>query len=717
MQALRARELRAAGSAALTELLAPAALVVLDDLHWADAESLALVRELAEGGRVRLLLLARPPLADREPALVGPPALVMRLQPLAAADGQRMADALLAPLDAPAPALHALLVQRAAGNPFFMEELVRMLIDDGVIDATSRPWRLDLGRLHDSRVPGTLVGVLQARLDALPADELAALQQASIVGTVFWDDALAALDPAALAALPDLRRREVVVGRDASAIAGASELAFQHPLLHDVTYGTVLGTTRRQGHARAARWLAGRMGDRAGEFLAVAAGHFERAGDSAMALEYYDRARAEASARFAQQAVLGLVERALAQPALTDRRHRFSLLQQRFSALEFLGWHAEGVAAMQAMADHAEASDDDAMRADVTISRMLRADHDGRPDEALALARQALALAARCPTAHAASAATLAHGELAWLALERQDFDTVRQRLALAFEQARRAATVPAREGGYRAYELQLRVIEIDACQRQELHLEALRSAEAALRALDAMDRPYPHDRVNLMLLRGAALRQLGDLAAGRAEAEAALALAERMQAPRLIAITLMNAADAAIDAGLPDVAEAYTEWLAQSAAAASQTYIRPAVPRLRAELAEARGQTAEAAAAWDDAATQYESLARAPEALQARARAAAQRHALGRDAGDDVRAVLTRAQSDGRPHFMALQPLALRACHSVLAAAGDPAAEALQAALQARLAAQLAPFPAGDPARARLLQRARAWRGMEPPP
>jgi hypothetical protein len=189
------------------------------------------------------------------------------------------------------------------------------------------------------------------------------------------------------------------------------------------------------------------------------------------------------------------------------------------------------------------------------------------------------------------------------------------------------------------------------------------------------------------------------------------------MQAPRLIAITLMNAADAAIDAGLPDVAEAYTEWLAQSAAAASQTYIRPAVPRLRAELAEARGQTAEAAAAWDDAATQYESLARAPEALQARARAAAQRHALGRDAGDDVRAVLTRAQSDGRPHFMALQPLALRACHSVLAAAGDPAAEALQAALQARLAAQLAPFPAGDPARARLLQRARAWRGMEPPP
>lgn len=713
VQALRARELRAAGAAALAALLAPAALVVLDDLHWADADSLALVRELAEGGRVRLLLLARPPLAEREPALVAAPALVLRLQPLRGADGQRLADALLAALDPPAPALHALLVQRAEGNPFFMEELVRMLIDDGVIDASARPWRLDGARLQAMRVPGTLVGVLQARLDALPADGLAALQQASIVGPVFWDEALAALDAAAPSALPDLRRREVVLARDTSAIAGAAELAFQHPLLHDVTYGTVLGGARRAGHAKAARWLAERMGDRASEFLAVTADHFERAGDSAMALEYYERARAEASARFAQQAVLRLLERTLAQPALTSPRYRYKLLTQRFTALEFLGRHEEGLAALKAMAEHAEASNDDAMRADVAASRMLRADHDGQPDEARALAEQALALAERCPTAHASPAATLAHGELAWLALEREDYETVHRQLALALAQARRAATVPVREGGYQAYELQLRVIEIDACQRQERHLEALQSAEAALRALETMDRPYLHDRVNLMLQRGAALRRLGELDAARAEAQAALALAERMQAARLVCSTLAAAADAAVDAGALDAAEAFVERLAQAVAAASQVYMRPSVPRLRAELAEARGQAAAAAAAWDEAAAQFEALSRAPEALQARARAAAQRHAQGQDARPEVLALLDQARAGGRPPELALHPLALCACHAVLAEVGDPAAAALAAALQARLDEQLAQFPVDDPRRERLLRQARPWRGM----
>jgi class 3 adenylate cyclase len=713
VQALRARELRVAGTEALATLLAPAALVVLDDLQWADDESLALVRELAEGGRVRLLLLARPPLADREPALVAPPALVLRLQPLAADDGCRLADALLAPLQAPTPALHALLVGRAAGNPFFMEELVRMLIDDGVIDAHARPWQLDEGRLRASRVPGTLVGVLQARLDALPAGELSALQQASVVGPVFWDAALAALDPAAPDALPDLLRRELVVAREVSAFDDTAERAFQHALLHDVTYGTVLTATRRESHARAARWLADRMGDRATEFLALAADHFERAGDSAMALEYYDRARADAVDRFAQQAALALIERALAQPALTDRRHRFVLLAQRVIALEFLDWPGELVAATEAQDDYAEACDDDAMRAEVVVGRMLRADHEGRPDEARTLGEQALALAARCPTAHAAPSATLAHGELAWLALERQDFQTVRQQLDLAFDQARRAAEVPSREGGYRGYELQLRLIEIEACQRQERPLDALHSAESALHALAALDRPYLHDRVNLMLQRGAAWRQLGDLALARTETEAALALAESMQAPRLIAITLLNAADAALDAGALEAAEGFADRLAEAAAASIQAYQRPAVPRLRAELAEARGQAAVAATAWDDASAQYEAQSRAPEALQARARAAAQRHAQGHDVREEVRRVLAQALSDDRPHWMALQPLALRACHAVLAATGEPEAAGLAAALQARLAEQLAQFPADDPRREQLRQQARSWRGL----
>ena len=188
------------------------------------------------------------------------------------------------------PALESLLLERAAGNPFYLEALVRMLIDDGVIDATQTPWRLR-GRWHEhARVPPTLVGVLQARLDALPADELVALQEASIVGPVFWDSALATIDAHAPGRLPALTARHLVVERGGSTFAQAAELAFHHQLLHDVTYDTVLAPARRQGHARVARWLADRVADRAGEFLGITAEHFERAGDSAQALDYYDRA-------------------------------------------------------------------------------------------------------------------------------------------------------------------------------------------------------------------------------------------------------------------------------------------------------------------------------------------------------------------------------------------------------------------------------------------
>jgi hypothetical protein len=593
-----------------------------------------------------------------------------------------------------------------------MEELVRMLIDDGVIDAAQQPWRLDEARLEASRVPGTLVGVLQARLDALPAHELAALQRASIVGTVFWDAALAALDPAAPAALPDLRRREVVVDRESSAIDGVAELSFQHPLLHDVTYGTVLGIDRRAGHARAARWLAERMGDRASEFLAVAAEHFERAGDSAMALEYYERARTEAWSRFAYEATLSLIERALAQPALTSPRWRLTLLTARCNVFELTGRHAEGAAALQAIVAWAEACDDDGMRADVAVSRMLRADHDGHPDEARALAEQALALVARCPTAHVAGAAALAHGELAWLALERQDFDAVRRHLALAIDQARLAATVPAREGGYEGYELQLRVIEIEACQRQEQPLQALQAATAALQAIDGMKRPFVHDRVHLTLQQATAGRQLGDLGMARTQAQAALALAERMQAPRLVVTALLNLAETALEAGAWEEAAACAARVEGLSAEAAQVYSRPWVPRLRAELAEAHGDAAAAAAAWEESAAQLEAQERVSEALQARARAAAQRHAAGRDSRDAVHALLAAEPAGRPPHWPGLQPAALRACHAVLAAVADPMAAAVWSVLQARLARQLAQLPGDDPRRAQLLH-SRTWRGV----
>ena len=112
-------------------------------------------------------------------------------------------------------ALRAVITDGAEGNPFYMEELVKMLIDDGVIDVDAERWRVLPDRLLAARVPPTLTGVLQARLDALQPRERSALQQAAIVGHVFWDQALAAIDAAAVDVLPHLLRKRLVVRRDA----------------------------------------------------------------------------------------------------------------------------------------------------------------------------------------------------------------------------------------------------------------------------------------------------------------------------------------------------------------------------------------------------------------------------------------------------------------------------------------------------------------------
>jgi predicted ATPase len=88
-------------------------------------------------------------------------------------------------------------MERAGGNPFYMEELVKMLIDQGAIVTSAGRWTLDANRLHAIAVPPTLVGVLQARLDSLPALERRALQMASVIGLSFWDAALAHVDPRA----------------------------------------------------------------------------------------------------------------------------------------------------------------------------------------------------------------------------------------------------------------------------------------------------------------------------------------------------------------------------------------------------------------------------------------------------------------------------------------------------------------------------------------
>ena len=203
-----------------------------------------------------------------------------------------------------------LIVGRSDGNPFFVEEIVKMLRDNGVIidseanadadaNAHGGGWSIVPDRLDASDVPTTISGVLQARLDQLGADERAVLQHAAVMGRTFWDDAVASMTNRPTAALPlaTAVQRELVFPREHSSFRGSQEFVFKHALLRDVAYETVLLRDRAALHARAAEWLTERAGDRVHEYLDTIADHHRHAAQHDEAAQWLFRAATAAFER------------------------------------------------------------------------------------------------------------------------------------------------------------------------------------------------------------------------------------------------------------------------------------------------------------------------------------------------------------------------------------------------------------------------------------
>jgi class 3 adenylate cyclase/tetratricopeptide (TPR) repeat protein len=321
--ALEGERLALAGRTHLIELIraftmeAPV-VMLLEDIHWADDDSLGLATHLLAAvadSPILLVAAARPELVEDRPHWDAEVGRSMRIQldALAPEDSKALvAEMLRNVLDLPA-LLIDLVVARSDGNPFYAEELVKMLIDDGVIDTAGpdREWLVDVARLDDVRVPATLTGVLQARLDALPSAVRVSLQRASVVGRIFWDDAVAALigDAPALGLALD---RELVFSRLPSSFTGCSEFIFKHALLRDVTYETVLLSERPALHARAAAWLEHIAANRREEYLAEIGGHYSLAGEHHTAAELFFAAAKGARRSGAARAARLLLEDALA---------------------------------------------------------------------------------------------------------------------------------------------------------------------------------------------------------------------------------------------------------------------------------------------------------------------------------------------------------------------------------------------------------------------
>ena len=229
--------------------------VVVEDLHWAEPALLELLGKAARDVRSPLLLLttARPELIDRQPdwGVARGSASRLWLEPLSAAEAEQM----LAKIAGELPdAVRRLVLKRAEGNPFFVEEVLGSLLDEGVL-------RREAGRWVASRVPATLdvadsvQGVIGARIDLLPAAEKSALQVAAVIGRSFWEDAVRAV---AESTEPDLRlleERDFVRRCPQSSLEGQREYVFKHALTREVAYGSLPAARKALAHARFAEWL------------------------------------------------------------------------------------------------------------------------------------------------------------------------------------------------------------------------------------------------------------------------------------------------------------------------------------------------------------------------------------------------------------------------------------------------------------------------------
>jgi class 3 adenylate cyclase/tetratricopeptide (TPR) repeat protein len=273
-------ELHAAWRSFFTALaLAEPIAVVIEDIHWADPVMLDLLDELADqvAGRALFLCPSRPDLTATRPSWGGGRRNMssVALDPLTAEQSDRLVRSLLTVDDLP-PSVRERILQRAEGNPFFLEEIIRRLIDGGVLTHDGEHWRAS-STADAFEIPDTVQGVLAARIDLLDPSDKRILQAASVVGRVFWTGPVTDLvdQPAddVTEALRRLEDRELVLSRPGSTLSGQREYSFKHVLTRDVAYESLPRRDRVDAHADVARWLERTAGERAAEFAEVLAYH------------------------------------------------------------------------------------------------------------------------------------------------------------------------------------------------------------------------------------------------------------------------------------------------------------------------------------------------------------------------------------------------------------------------------------------------------------
>jgi pentatricopeptide repeat protein len=310
-------------------------ILAFDDLHVGDDDSLTLLGELAiglGGSPVVLIAAARPDLFVRRPSWGAGNIDHTRIEigPLTRADSEKMLRALLSRAE-PVPAdLVADACELTAGNPFFIEELVRVFRSNGTLTQKGDRWHLDPVRAAQVELPMSVEEAIEARIAALAPAERALLEKAATLGSVFWLGALVVLgrldvderNPSFAfeerarieATLEELVERDYLLRMPDSSVPGEVEFIFKHNLEHDLIQKLLAPERARRYHLVAAEWLETRLPPRdelSGEQLEYLGSLYEHGGDRFRAASAYLSAADKARARFASEAAIELYERGL----------------------------------------------------------------------------------------------------------------------------------------------------------------------------------------------------------------------------------------------------------------------------------------------------------------------------------------------------------------------------------------------------------------------
>jgi len=264
-------------------------VVLIEDIHWADPALLDLLEDLADRveGPVLFLCPARPQLTDSRPSWGGGRKSFssILLDPLTPDESATLVGLLTATDGLPDEVRNKIL-QRAEGNPFFIEEIIRSLVDAGSIAITDEGLRTVSG-VSDVQIPDTVHAVIAARIDLLDPDHKRALQCAAVIGRTFWTGALTFLldweESRVEEILDGLEQRDLVLARLDSDLGVDREYRFRHVLIRDVAYETLSRRDRTSIHRWVAEWFTRSAGDRRRELIGLQAHHLVNAYDGMVA--------------------------------------------------------------------------------------------------------------------------------------------------------------------------------------------------------------------------------------------------------------------------------------------------------------------------------------------------------------------------------------------------------------------------------------------------